>query len=242
VEAAGTPSDDLGVALDRIEAAVAAGNRDLKGLGFWAIVGGVKRDPVLVHAHADQIARIDTAAFRAGVKLRVPVWLGNVLMAGVVAAGVVAIVVAARTEDVVAGIALLVAGGAWSLGVHSPTHWFVGWLAGIRYTDYFLGGPPPPRPGIKTDYATYLRAEPSMRAWFHASGAIATKLAPFVAVALSPATDAPGWAVLVLAVYGVLQIVTDVLFSTKTSDWKKFSRERAIAKARPRRPELGPRS
>ena len=69
-----------------------------------------------------------------------------------------------------------------------------------------------------------------MRAWFHASGAIATKIAPFVAVALSPATNAPGWAVFAMGAYGVLQIVTDVMFSTKSSDWKKFSRERAIAK------------
>jgi hypothetical protein len=70
-----------------------------------------------------------------------------------------------------------------------------------------------------------------MRAWFHASGAIATKIAPFVAVALSPATNAPAWAVLAMAVYGVFQIVTDLRLSTKTSDWKKFSRERAVAKA-----------
>lgn len=235
MEAPSTPSqirdDDLGAALEGIESAVAAGDRDLKTLGFWRLVGRVKRDPVLVAAHADAIGRIDTAAFRAGVKLRVPVWLGSLLLLGVIAAGVVALVVATRTEDVAAGIALLVAGGAWSLGVHSPAHWFVGWLAGIRFTDYFLGGPPPPRPGIKTDYATYLRAEPSMRAWFHASGAIATKLAPFVAVALSPATNAPGWAVLAMGAYGVFQIVTDVLFSTKSSDWKKFSRERAVAKA-----------
>jgi hypothetical protein len=226
---------DLGPTLDLIEEAVAGGNRDLRALGFWRIVGQVKRDPVLVAAHADQIGRIDTAAFRAGVRLRVPVWLGNLLLLGVIAAGVVALVVAARTEDTVAGIALLVAGGAWSLGVHSPTHWFIGWMSGIAFTDYFLGGPPPPRPGIKTAYATYLRAEPSMRAWFHASGAIATKLAPFVAVALSPATNAPGWAVLAMPAYGVLQIVTDVAFSTKSGDWKKFSRERAVAKAMRRR-------
>jgi hypothetical protein len=235
VEEPSTASEHLGTALDRIEAAVVAGNRDLKALGFWALVGKVKRDRVAVYAHADQIGRVDTVAFRAAVKLRTPVWAGNLLLTGIVAVGVVAIVVAARTEGAVAGVALLVAGGMWSLGVHSPTHWFVGWLAGIRFTDYFLGGPSPPRPGIKTDYASYLRAEPSMRAWFHASGAIATKIAPFVAVALSPATNAPGWAVLAMAAYGVLQIVTDVLFSTKSSDWKKFSRERAIAKSLRRR-------
>lgn len=246
MEAPPTPSqdleEDLEGALERIAAAVAAGDRDLKALGFWRIVGRVKRDPVLIAAHADAIGRIDTAAFRAGVKMRVPVWLGNLLLLGVIAAGVVALVVASRTEDIVAGIALLVAGGAWSLGVHSPVHWFVGWLAGIRFTDSFLGGPPPPRPGLKTDYATYLRAEPSMRAWFHASGAIATKIAPFVAVALSPATNAPAWAVLAMGAYGVLQIATDVAFSTKSGDWKKYSRERAVARAvRARNERVGPR-
>ena len=69
-----------------------------------------------------------------------------------------------------------------------------------------------------------------MRAWFHASGAIASKLAPFVAVALAPATNAPAWAVLAAAAFGVLQIVIDVLFSTKSSDWKRFRRERGVAR------------
>ena len=44
-------------------------------------------------------------------------------------------------------------------------------MVGIRWTDYFLGGPPPPRPGLKSDYGTYLRADPDSRAWMHASGA-----------------------------------------------------------------------
>ena len=223
------PVQDIGAHLDAIEAAVGAGNTDLRSLGFWRLVARIKPDPVLVHDHADQVGRIDTAAFRGAFGSRTRVWIGNLLMVLVLGVGVAAIVVAARATGTAAGLALLIAGGAWSLGIHSPTHWFVGWLAGIGFTDYFLGGPPPPRPGIKTDYATYLRAEASMRAWFHASGAIATKIAPFVAVALAPATNAPGWAVLLLAAYGVLQIVTDVLFSTKSSDWKKFSRERAIA-------------
>ncbi|MGZ4132997.1 MAG: hypothetical protein ACXVWF_08110, partial [Actinomycetota bacterium] len=168
--------------------------------------------------------------FRRAVRLRAPVWAGNALLAGVIAVGAGGIVVAARSTGAVAGLGLLVAGGAWSLGVHAPTHWLVGRLQGIRFTDYFLGGPPPPRPGIKTDYATYLRTPASARAWFHASGAIATKVAPFVAVALAPLTNAPGWSVLLMAAYGVLQIVTDALFSVKTSDWKKFLRERAVAR------------
>ena len=222
--------EDVEAALERIRAAVDHGDADLGGLGFWRVVARVKRDPAFVARFADAIGAIDTAAFRRSVRLRAPVWAGNVALLGVIAVGAGGIVVAARTTGAVAGLGLLVAGGAWSLGVHAPTHWVVGRLEGIGFTDYFLGGPPPPRPGIKTDYATYLRTPANARAWFHASGAIATKVAPFVAVALAPVTNAPGWSVALMAAYGVLQIVTDVLFSVKTSDWKKFLRERAIAR------------
>ena len=232
VDASTRTSDvTVGADLDRIEAAVAGGDTDLSALGFWRVVGRVKRDAVLVGAHADQIGRIDTAAFRARVRLRVPVWVGTTLLLLGIVAGAAAVVLAGRTEGTVAGLALLAAAAIWSIAVHSPSHWLFGWLAGIRFTDYFLGGPPPPRPGLKTDYATYLRAEPSMRAWFHASGAIATKLAPFVALALAPTTNAPAWAIWATAGLGVLQIATDVLFSVRSSDWKKFRRERAVAKA-----------
>jgi hypothetical protein len=215
--------------LDRIEAQLRAGSTDLAALGYWTVVASIKRDPVWVIELADQAGRIDRDLFRARVRLRVPVWLGTAAMVAVIVVGVAAIVFADVWTGVAAGIALLVAGGAWSLGIHSPAHQAYAWFAGIGITGYFLGGPPPPRPGVKTDYASYLRTEPSRRAWFHASGAIATKIAPFVAVALSPLTNAPGWAVIAMAAYGVLQIVTDVVFSTRTGDWKKFLRERGIA-------------
>jgi hypothetical protein len=229
-----TPSEarllDARRALDLIEGEVAAGRTDLAELGFWRLVGTIKRDPVMLIELADQVGRIDRDSFRARVRLRVPVWLGTVAMFAVVLVGVAAIVFASIRTGLLAGLALLVAGGAWSLGIHSPAHQAYAWFSGIGVTDYFLGGPPPPRPGVKTDYASYLRTDPSRRAWFHASGALATKVAPFVAVALSPLTNAPGWAVIVMAGYGVLQIVTDVAFSTRTGDWKKYRRERAIAR------------
>ncbi|MEP6757586.1 MAG: hypothetical protein ABJB55_00155 [Actinomycetota bacterium] len=220
----------MGVDLERIEAAVAAGDRDLRSLGFWKVIGAIKRDRAAIVRHADQAGRIDTAAFRAGVRTRVRPWIGVVGMLVLSAAGVVGVALAATWTDAWAGLALLGAGVAWSIGWHLPAHAFVGWLAGIRYTDAFLGGPPPPRPGIKTDYATYLKAEPSMRAWFHASGAIATKLAPFVALALWPSTNAPMWSAWALLAVGAIQIGTDVTLSTKSSDWKKFRRERTVAK------------
>ncbi|MGZ8631666.1 MAG: hypothetical protein ACXWZF_11980 [Actinomycetota bacterium] len=219
--------------LDRIEAAVAAGNTDLATLGFWKVVKLVKLDRFLVDQHADRIGRIDAAAFRAGVKLRAPVWVGNALL--VLGTVVSALAVGAAfvwQTPLWKGLALIGAGVIWSVSLHSPTHWLVGYLIGIRWTDYFLGGPPPPRPGLKSEYGTYLRADPDSRAWMHASGAIATKLAPFIALAFWPASNAPWWAAAALVGLGALQIAIDVAFSTKTSDWKKFRREKAIARRR----------
>jgi len=232
-EAPASAPPDPGPALDRIEAAVEGGITDLRALGFWPIVARVKPDRVLVDRHADQIGRIDTEAFRAGVRLRVPVWLGNTLLFAGIAVGLAAAIAARNAAStVLAGTLLLAAGVIWSVAVHCPAHWAVGRLASIRFTDYFLGGPPPPRPGLKTDYATYLRADPASRAWMHASGAIATKLAPFVALAFWPGSGAPWWSAAGLIALGLIQIATDVTLSVKVSDWKKFSRERAVARER----------
>jgi hypothetical protein len=221
---------ELGRELDRIEAEIVSGSTDLAALGFWKVVAAIKRDRVAILEFADQAGRIDTAAFRARVRMRTRPWVGVVAMLALTALGFVGIWLAGEWTGVWSGLAMLGVGVAWAIGLHLPAHVFVGWLAGIRYTDAFLGGPPPPRPGIKTDYATYLRAEPSMRAWFHASGAIATKLAPFVALAFWPSTGAPGWSAWALLALGIVQITTDVLFSTKSGDWKKFRRERRVGR------------
>jgi hypothetical protein len=216
--------------LDRIEAAVASGDTDLSRLGFWKVIRSIKLDRVATVELAEQAGRIDTAAFRARVRLRTRAWVGVVAMLLLTALGFVGIWLAEEWTGTWAGLALVATSAAWSVGWHLPAHAVVGWLAGIRYTDAFLGGPPPPRPGIKTDYATYLRAEPSMRAWFHASGAIATKLAPFAALAFWAGSNAPAWAAWALVALGVVQIVTDITLSTKSGDWKKFARERQIGR------------
>jgi hypothetical protein len=218
--------------LDRIEAAVAAGERDLKALGFWRVVAAVKRDRALVAAHADRIGVIDRTAFRAAVRLRVPVTVGNLVLVGAGAAGVAALIVAGRLDDpTTVGLLAVGAGVAWTVAFHCPVHWLVGSLGGIGFTDYFLGPKLPPYPGLKIDYASYLRADPGKRAWMHASGAIGTKLAPFLALALAPRGTTPGWAAAILAVIGVGQLVTDAVFSVRSSDWKRFLRERRIARS-----------
>jgi hypothetical protein len=244
VEAGETPSGGLGAALDRIESAVDSGDTDLSRLGFWRVVALIKRDDELIDRYAAQVGHIDQKAFHARMRFRIPVWAGNTLLLGEAAVGVVAVVLAVRNAnanpgqpprvELLSGLALLLAAATWTIGLHSPTHWVVGRLVGIRFTDYFLGGPPPPRPGLKTDYATYLRASPIARAVMHASGALATKLAPFLALIFVSASDAPAWAGFALLGLGAVLITTDVLFSTKTSDWKKVRRELAVARARQR--------
>jgi hypothetical protein len=244
VEAGETPFGGLGAELDRIESAVGAGDTDLRQLGFWRVVALIKRDDELIDRYAEQVGRIDAKAFRARFRFRVPVWVGNVLLLGEAAVGVVAVILAVRNAnanpgqppevELLSGLALLLAAGTWAIGLHSPAHWLVGRLVGIRFTDYFLGGPPPKRPGLKIDYSSYLRASPMARAVMHGSGAMATKLAPFLALIFFATADAAPWARFALLGLGAVLIVTDVLFSTRTSDWKKVRRELAVARARQR--------
>jgi len=49
---------ELGDELDRIAGAVAAGNHDLRALGFWRVVGRIKRDQLAIVRYADEVARI----------------------------------------------------------------------------------------------------------------------------------------------------------------------------------------
>ena len=218
-------------AFARIEEAVAGGDTDLSRLGFWRLLRQVKVDPELSARWAEAAGRIDRAAFEASVHPRFPVWFGNlVLVLGTLVGGLEVVVAMSAQDEVVAGVALVAAAGIWSISVHCLAHWVVGRLVGIRFTSYSFGGPFPPRPGLKTDYASYLRTSAGARAWMHASGALATKAAPFVALAFWWATDAPAWAAWACGALGVLQIATDVLFSTKSSDWKKVARERRIAR------------
>jgi hypothetical protein len=230
---AGAPRDEeLDEGFARVEAAVRAGDTDLSRLGFWRLLRRVKADPQLSTRWADVAGRIDRTVFEAAVRLRFPVWLGNAVLLIGTGVGALAVVVAMRAEDeVVAGLALVAAAGVWSGSVHGLAHWVVGRLVGIRFTCYFVRMRLPPWPGLKTDYATYLRTPPGARAWMHASGALATKAAPFVALAFWWATDAPAWGAWACAALGAFEIATDVLFSTKSSDWKKVARERRIARA-----------
>lgn len=216
--------------LAAVERELAAGRRpDLRALGFWSSVRTVKRDRVLVARYADRIARIDRAAFHQTVRLRLPASAGFALLVGGVMLGLAVLGLTPRLTPPWRGIALIAGMGALDVATHGVAHAVVGSLAGIRFTDWFVAPPSKPQPGLKIDYASYLRASARARAWMHASGAIVTKIVPFAVLPYGIAIGADAWALIVIVAIGALQIATDLLFSVTTSDWKKFRREMRIA-------------
>ena len=194
----------------------------------------VKLDRALVDEHADQIGRIDTAAFRAGVRLRVPVWLGNALLVVGTVVGALAVGAAFVWQTPVwKGLALVAAGAIWSVSLHSPTHWLVGYMVGIRWTDYFLGGPPPPRPGLEVRLRHLPASRPRLPGVDACLGRTRheARAVPRPRVLAAPPAlrggRRPPW-----PRSACCRSSTDIALSTKSSDWKKFRREKAIARQR----------
>lgn len=225
----GTYASDVGpseieAALTAAETAVADGE-SLAGTGFWTAVAAVKTDPALVERHAGRIAAIDSAAFGQWALLVVPLALGTTLVLVATVAGAALIAWAYALEGWAAVIVFYLGVGALLVTTHGLGHLVVGRVLGIRFTNWFIGSIGRPQPGLKVDYAAYLRAPARARAWMHASGALITKLMPFLLIGAAVASDLPGWAVWILPAIGVATIVTDFAWSTSKSDWKRFRRE-----------------
>ena len=208
-----------------------AGDRalDLRVSGFWRAVAAVKRKPDLVAKYADRIGAIDRAVFRRRVRLRFPATLGIALLAVGSLFGVFLLWLAAAFLHPTREILVLVGFGAVLLTTHNLAHFAYGSLVGIRFSDWFIDLPKRPQPGLKIDYATYLRTPARSRAWMHAAGAIVTKIVPFAVVLYALSTSTDGWAIAVLVAVGLLQLASDALYSVKASDWKKFKREMRLA-------------
>jgi hypothetical protein len=218
--------------LSGTERTLAKGERvDLHRLGFWRAVEAVKRHREWIEAYADRIAVIDREAFRRSTWIDVPLNLGLAALATGTLIGLALVGGAFLAEPPVNSLLMLAGAGALLAGTHDLAHWVIGRVVGIRFTELFIARPNRPQPGIKIDYATYLRASPRARAWMHAAGALVTKLVPFALIPLAVAARTPRWVTVILALLGVVQVATDVLFSTKTSDWKRFKREMRNARA-----------
>lgn len=237
------PTDDYQVEFARIERQVDRGAGDLGSLGFWRLVRRVKREPRLANHWAEEIGRIEAKAFDRRAGPRFPLWLGNAVLGlgtGVLIALVPVALAVARDDpgSNLAGLLAVVAAGGLSTTVHDLAHWAVGRLAGIRFRYYFLDGPLRIQPGLKIDYASYLRASPGARARMHAAGAVASKLAPFTvftAVYLPHRAAGyellPAWSLWAILGIGAIQLVSDLVFSTRKSDWKKVRRELKVGRA-----------
>ncbi|MDP9494306.1 MAG: hypothetical protein M3P87_03610 [Actinomycetota bacterium] len=210
------------------ESAVKAGD-PLGPTGFWRAVAAVKADPALIAAHADRIGVIDSTAFRNWAMITVPLWIGNLVMIGGTLLGLALITWAYTLGGNVGGLAFVLGFGSILVTTHSLGHLVVGGLMGIRFTRWFIGNLRRPQPGVKVDYASYLRVPAQSRAWMHAAGALVTKIVPFALIGAALAADVPSWVVAGLVVVGIGQIITDLLWSTKASDWKKYRREMRFA-------------
>ncbi len=219
---------DIDTALTNAEEAVARGEA-LGPSGFWKVVGAAKRDPEVAAQHAERIAAIDRAAFEQWAFLTVPAITGTVLMVVGTLIGLGFVFWAYSLDQPLNGIALLAGTGITLVTTHGLAHLVVGRLFGMRFTHWFIGSIRRPQPGVKVDYATYLRTPATHRAWMHASGAVVTKLIPFFALGPALVMEAPWWTTALLILLGVGQVVTDVVWSSKASDWKKYRREMRYA-------------
>ena len=222
--------DEVDTALNATEVQIAFGSvPDLRASGYWGVVNAVKGDPGLVDRFAERISAIDRVAFDAWARLVIPFWMGTVLAVVGALLGI-ALIAASEFVQEWNGIIFMIGTGILIGTTHGLGHIIVGYAGGIRFQAWFIGRGRP-QPGVKTDYATYLRAAPRSRAWMHASGAIVTKAIPFLLIptaVLMPAI--PIWVPIALLLLGIVQIVTDVTWSTRSSDWAKFRREQRFTR------------
>lgn len=215
-------------ALSAAETALASG-QGLAGTGFRRAVAAVKGDADLAERYADRMAVIDRAAFENWALLKIPLGVGTTLMLVATLVGLALIGLTYYTDGAVLTVIVFYAGmGVLLVTTHGLGHLLVGRMVGIRFTHWFIGTIARPQPGVKVDYATYLRTPATARAWMHASGAIVTKTIPVLLLGAAVAADLPTWAIWGLVLISVVTIVTDVLWSTKSSDWMKFRRERGF--------------
>lgn len=221
-------TQEIRQALERAESAVENGE-GLGGTGFWKAVGAVKRSPELARELGPRIAEIDRRAFENWALLVVPFSIGTSLAVIALLVGLGGIVLMYYLSEpwnwLVFGLAMTVL----LTSAHGLAHLVVGRAMGMEFSSWFVGTVTRPQPGIKIDYASYLAVPARSRAWMHASGAIVGKILPFALLPAVIAADLPTWVVWLVALFGLAQVVTDVVWSTKSSDWKRFRREMRYA-------------
>ena len=218
--------------LEAAESALASSaDLDLQAVGFWAAVAAVKRDPQLRDRFGSRIARIDRDALQRWALACVPLRVGTWLMLFGTAVGLGLIGAAYSAREPWNGLLLVGGTGVLLVTTHGLAHLAIGAISGIRFTHWFIGSLVRPQPGVKVDYESYLAVPAARRARMHASGAIVTKSLPFLLLGAAWGMEAPAWAWWVLILIGVASVITDMLWSVSSSDWKRYRREKRLADA-----------
>ncbi len=213
-------------------ALVVPGPVDLRAHGFQRAVRAVERNPEWVPETADRIAAIDRQAYERRVRRRVPVGVGLTMLILGTLAGAGLIVWSAVVPRSWRGPVLLGGMAVLLVATHDLAHLLVGRALGIRFVGMYLRRQFPFQPGLKIDQGSYLRVSPRTRALTHASGAVVTKLIPFALLGIAREKRYPTWLAVILVAVGLAQIATDVLWSTKYSDWKRVRAQLAMTYVR----------
>jgi hypothetical protein len=223
VESSGI-EDVLATAEDRLR-----GGKGLDGTGFRAALAAVKANPEMAERYSARFAAIDQTAFRKWALLIVPLVPGTMLALLVTGVGVVMMSRAPGMGEVPGVIVFFLGYGVVLVTTHGLAHLVVGLLVGIGFTHWFIPRLSRPNPGVKVDYRSYLTVTPRRRAIMHASGAVFTKLVAIAAPVVASIAGLPAWAVWALVGIAVVTVVTDLFWSTKSSDWARVKREMATA-------------
>ncbi|HEU4894488.1 MAG TPA: hypothetical protein VFT85_01520, partial [Acidimicrobiia bacterium] len=157
-------SQSIEESLARAEQALETGS-GLSGTGFWRSVTTVKRNPELADRYADRIAMIDEQAHRQWALLIIPLWLGTLLAWAAFLVGLALVWWAYELSGTEALVAFFAGTGVLLASTHGLGHLVVGRLLGMRFSYWFVGEVTRPQPGVKIDYAVYLRTPPRRRAW-----------------------------------------------------------------------------
>lgn len=162
----------------------------IKELGFYKIVSEVKKSRELSNKFAELVGEIDYKFFDSRIKFKIPFSIGTAIEIILALISLVVLYLAVKTEPGMVEAALFLLSALLMMtALHPISHAIAGKAFGIKMHFYFLNGPLLIEPTLKTDYASYVKAEPMKRAIFHLAGAINSMITTFFVFLVALLTD-----------------------------------------------------
>jgi ABC-type multidrug transport system fused ATPase/permease subunit len=185
---------------------------------FQGIIEFVKREKINDDELFQQIEDLSIKRFRNRVSLTLGVTVGNLIESLVT---IVAVVLAFQMNS---DRMLYIAAFILMTTLHPLSHYVAGYMAGIRFTHYYLNGPAKIEPTLRIDHFSYLKASGKKRALMHVSGVVGTLAGPIVAAFIA-FWKVSSEAAFNLVILFLLLIVFELLTSTRIGDLMKAKRE-----------------